>query len=214
MARLKIDLHVHSNLSPDALHSIRHLAVKAKERGLDGIAVCDHNRISQDDFSLPNFLIMRGMEYSALEGHILLLGIPRDFAIARGLPAASAARQAELAGGVSIAAHAYSVRKWGQSMRGRAFQVGATALERFNGSDFIHNIIASRKIPRGTGGSDAHSVYEVGNAYTELECEPRESEVLEEIRKGRMKAVLAQRPLSIMRRKWERFWMKREKRRR
>lgn len=208
---MKIDFHVHSNTSKDALHSLKHLAVRAKAIGLDGIAVCDHDKMPADDFKLEGLLIMRGIECSAQEGHISVFGVPSGFDFITGIPAAEIARRAERAGGISIVNHAFSLRKRKESMGSHAFKVRATALERFNGSDFIHNLRAIRSIPVGTGGSDAHSVYELANAYTLLECEPREDAVLEEVKKKRMRAVLAQNPFSILRRKYERFRNKREK---
>ncbi len=207
---MRLDFHVHSNLSKDALHSLKHLAVKAKAIGLDGIAVCDHDAMPKDDFKLEGLLIMRGIECSAQEGHISVFGVPPDFDYMKGIPAAEIARRAERAGGISIVNHAFSIRKR-NSMGSHAFKVKATAIERFNGSDFIHNLRAWKSIPVGTGGSDAHSVYELGNAYTLLECEPWEDAVLEAVRKKQFKAVLAQNPFSILRRKYERLMKKRDK---
>ena len=67
---------------------------------------------------------------------------------------------------------------------------------------------ASRRVPIGTGGSDAHSWYEVGNAYTVLDCKPREDAVLDAIRAGKMQAMMSQDVMAIARRKWERFLAK------
>jgi predicted metal-dependent phosphoesterase TrpH len=202
---MKFDFHVHSNTSPDALHGVRQLAEQAKKIGLDGIAICDHNRFPAEHFKLNGFLIMRGMECSAAEGHISVFGVPPNFDFVRGMLAAEVVKQARKAGGISIVNHAFSVRKRKESMGGAGLKLGATALERFNGSDFIHNFQALRKIPVGTGGSDAHSLYELANAYTILNCKPSEDDVLEEVRKGRMRAVLAQNPFSILQRKAEKF---------
>jgi len=202
---VKLDFHVHSNTSPDALHSLKHLAVRAKAIGLDGIAVCDHDAMPTDNFMLEGLLIMRGMECSAQEGHIAVFGVPSDFDVAPGMPAAEIASRAKRAGGISIVTHAFSIRKMRGSMGSHAFNVRATAIERFNGSDFVHNMIALPRVPVGTGGSDAHSVYELANAYTVLECEPREDAVLEAVRKKQMRAVLSQNPLSILRGRYERL---------
>src|SRR3990167_6306704 len=130
---LKLDFHVHSNLSKDALHSLKHLAVRAKAIGLDGIAVCDHNVMTTDAFKLDGLLIMRGIECSAQEGHISVFGVPPDFDFIQGIPAAEIARRAGRAGGISIVNHAFSIRKKRVSMGSHAFKVRATAIERFNG---------------------------------------------------------------------------------
>ena len=210
---MKLDFHVHSNTSPDGLHSVRQLAEQAKRIGLDGIAISDHNSFPHEQFKLSGLLIMRGIEVSAAEGHLSVFGVPPNFDFVKGMPAAEVVARARKAGGISIVNHAFSVRKRKDSMGEAGLKLGATAIERFNGSDFIHNFMALHKIPVGTGGSDAHSFYELANAYTILGCRPSEDDVLEEVRKGRMKAVLAQNPFSILKRKYERFMAKRTMRR-
>lgn len=207
---MKIDFHTHTApASPDALHSLSQLARRAKAVGLDALGVCEHNKFCTDSFKLDGLLIMRGMECSAKEGHMAVYGVGEKFDFEKGMPAAQVARNARKAGGVSIVTHPFSVRKRHVSMGSMCFKVGATAIERYNGSDFVHNIMAKVRVPTGTGGSDAHSWYEVGNAYTEIECRPREDEILEAVKHGAIKAVLSQNPFAIARRKWERFLVKR-----
>ncbi|MDO8339178.1 MAG: PHP-associated domain-containing protein [Candidatus Burarchaeum sp.] len=203
---------MHSNTSPDGIHSVRQLAEQARKIGLDGIAICDHDSFPKEQFKLKGLLILRGMECSTAEGHLSVFGVPPNFDFVKGMPAAEVVARARRAGGISIVNHAFSVRKRRSSMGSAGLKLGATAIERFNGSDFVHNFMALRKIPVGTGGSDAHSFYELANAYTILDCRPREDDVLEEVRKGRMKAVLSQNPFSILKRKYERFFIKRARR--
>ena len=205
---MKIDFHVHTRASKDALHSLKQMAARAKEVGLNGIGVCEHDAYCTEKVSAPGLLILRGTECSAREGHIVVFGVGPNFDYEKGMPAAEIARRAEKAGGVSIVAHAFSVRKRKSSMGSKCFDVGATAIEKFNGSDFVHNFVASRRVKAGTGGSDAHSWYEVGNAYTVLDCRPKEDEVLDALRAGRVQAVLAQNVYAIAKRKWERFLAK------
>jgi hypothetical protein len=205
---VKIDLHMHTCASGDALHTLKQMALRAKALKLDGIGVCEHNKINSGNVDVPGLLILRGMECSAKEGHISVFGVGSNFDFEKGMPAAEIAKRAKKAGGISIVTHAFSIRKRKSSMGSHCFHVGATAIERFNGSDFVHNFIASRRVPIGTGGSDAHSWYEVGNAYTVLNCKPREDDVLDAIKAGKMRAVMAQNVMAIARRKWERFLAK------
>lgn len=206
---MNIDFHTHTApASPDALHTLEQMARRARKLGLDALGVCDHNVFCTDSFKLKGLFIMKGMECSAKEGHMAVYGVGDKFDFEKGMPAAQVARNARKAGGISIVTHAFSVRKRHVSMGSKCFKVGATAIEKCNGSDFVHNIIAGSRVKAGTGGSDAHSWYEVGNAYTELPCEPREDDIINAVKKGEMKAMLSQNPLSILKRKWERMLAK------
>src|SRR2546422_313241 len=44
--QLKLDLHVHTNRSSDAFTSPKQLAIICRDRGLDGLAITDHNVLS------------------------------------------------------------------------------------------------------------------------------------------------------------------------
>ena len=41
--KLTLDLHVHSDASFDGRMSVRQIALLAKARGIDGVAICDHD---------------------------------------------------------------------------------------------------------------------------------------------------------------------------
>ena len=41
----KIDLHVHTSYSPCSTLSVRTIEAVARKRGLDGIAITDHNTL-------------------------------------------------------------------------------------------------------------------------------------------------------------------------
>ena len=45
--KLKLDLHVHSDRSADGMDSLPRIREAARERGLDGVALCDHNLLSE-----------------------------------------------------------------------------------------------------------------------------------------------------------------------
>ncbi len=46
--KLKLDLHVHTNRSSDAFTSPKLLATICRDRGLDGLAITDHNVLARD----------------------------------------------------------------------------------------------------------------------------------------------------------------------
>jgi len=198
---MRIDLHVHSSLSPDGYDSIGALAAAARRAGLDGIGVCDHNRLGRGKGRVGGVLVLYGEEVSTRQGHVLVYGVRRAFQ--KGMDAFELVEEVRKEGGVTIVAHPFSL--WRSSLGGLAFDVRADALEKFNGSALLGNAIGAVRIPVGTGGSDAHAAFEVGGAYTVMECEAEEDEVLECIRKGRLSAVWRPNPINRLRRLALRF---------
>lgn len=74
------DLHVHSDAS-DGRFSIPELAAMAKARGLDFLAVTNHNNYSEN-FSLPRIpglTLIPGVEWTHYRGHMNFLGIKKPF---------------------------------------------------------------------------------------------------------------------------------------
>lgn len=74
------DLHMHSTAS-DGEYSSYELAQKAKEEGLDFIAVTDHNNYC-GNFSLPSvkgLTILPGVEWTHYKGHINFFGVKAPF---------------------------------------------------------------------------------------------------------------------------------------
>ena len=74
------DLHVHSDAS-DGQHDIPTLATMAKKKGLDFLAVTNHNNYSEN-FSLPRvpgLTLIPGTEWTHYRGHMNFLGIAKPF---------------------------------------------------------------------------------------------------------------------------------------
>ena len=49
----KIDFHVHTSYSPDAFNDPFKIVKHAKRKGLDGIAITDHNNLKAINISVP-----------------------------------------------------------------------------------------------------------------------------------------------------------------
>ena len=81
MTQFKLDLHIHTERSPDSRMTLTQAAAAAKQRGVDALAVCDHNRcVSGDVFAHPvrdGVLLIPGVEYSTESGHLLGLFLQR-----------------------------------------------------------------------------------------------------------------------------------------
>src|SRR6266702_4282507 len=81
--KLKLDLHVHTSRSSDAFTSPEGLPAICRDRGLDGLAITDHNVLARD--SDDELIILPGIEISTRDGH--LIGLRMSETIPRGLSA-------------------------------------------------------------------------------------------------------------------------------
>ncbi len=75
--QIKADLHVHTTYSKDSLITPKDLIYYAKKRGLNAVAVTDHNQL-EGAYKIAketDFLIIPGMEVSSADGHIVALNV-------------------------------------------------------------------------------------------------------------------------------------------
>jgi len=168
---VKLDLHIHSTYSRDANGTPKELVKQAIARGLDGIAITDHNSVSggleAKKIAPPSFIIIPGTEISTAEGHLLALGVTSD--IPRGLPLRDSIQATEDLGGVAIVAHPY--RLLSSARIGASDRVDGLGIETLNArcsawANRRAELLATAMDLGRTGGSDAHTVAEVGNAVT------------------------------------------------
>ena len=90
MLMLRFDLHVHTNYSRDGQSTVEEILKAAKAKGLDGVAITDHNTTAGARYALevcdrvaPGLLVIPGEEISTRSGHLIVLGITKD--IPRGM---------------------------------------------------------------------------------------------------------------------------------
>lgn len=186
--QLKIDFHVHSYYSCDSVITPEELVFYAKKRGLDGVAITDHDRVdsAQKIAKDIDLLVIPGIEISSLNGHVIGLNLREK--IPRKLSADETIDRIHEAGGIAIACHPITFFK--ESL-GKQINSKFDAIEVINSSAFPFNYavnrsrrIASRlQIPM-IGGSDAHYGPEIGCAYTLLEAEPNVEIVIRALSKG------------------------------
>ncbi len=170
----RIDCHIHSKYSPDGRGELHELVKVAKEKGLTGIVVSDHNtyRMPADmkAAKFDGFTLIPAEEVSVREGHCLALGI-RELIPPR-LPLIETLQKIRDAGGIGVPSHPFR----------RVHGVGAIALDAARKDLRALEVYNARDGPRksndrsqatakrfqlgGTGGSDAHQIFEVGNAFT------------------------------------------------
>jgi predicted metal-dependent phosphoesterase TrpH len=185
---LKIDLHVHTRYSYDSLITPEELVFHAKKRGLNGVAITDHDRINGalKIAQETNFLIVPGIEISSLDGHIVGLNIQEQ--IPRKLSADETVDRIHDAGGIAVACHPVTFFK---ISLGEHTNSMFDAVEVINSSafPFSYSVKHSRQLASRLGiaqvaGSDAHYGPEIGCAYTLVDAELEVGEIIQAIRKG------------------------------
>lgn len=185
---LRFDLHVHTTHSRDAFCSVKEAVEAARAKGLDGIAITDHNTIGghpeAKKLSRDGFLVIPGIEISSTDGHILALGVSE--LVPQGLPAGETVKLIRELGGIAVAAHPFL--PWKNHML--VYKAKFDAIEAFNSRAlFPSNRLARRFAERNhfptTAGSDAHFPDEVGLASVMLNCEKKVGSILKEIKSGR-----------------------------
>ena len=186
--KLKIDLHIHTCYSYDSLIKPKEVVFYAKKRGLDGVAITDHDRV---DGALKvtketDFLVIPGIEISSLHGHIIGLNIQE--AVPPRLDVDETLDRIYEAGGIAVACHPVIFFKESLkehvSSRFDAIEVINSSAFPFNYSVRRSEEIASRLGIARVAGSDAHYGPEIGYAYTLVNAEPEVDEIVKAISKG------------------------------
>lgn len=59
---LRLDLHIHSERSFDGCMSLSEIVALARERGLNGVAICDHDRVLDEVPEFDDFLVIPATE--------------------------------------------------------------------------------------------------------------------------------------------------------
>jgi len=184
--KLKLDLHVHTTRSHDAFTESSHLSSLSKARGLDGLAITDHNIPTTDP--PDGLIVVPGIEVSSNQGHVIGLGISAP--VTRGLSADRTIDEIHQLGGVAIIPHPFDLFR--SSVRPDQLKVRPDAIEVVNSSSFLHSVTWKRarefaekvQLPR-VAGSDSHIPQTLGRAFTLVETNSSDAEsILDAIRKG------------------------------
>ncbi|RLI96458.1 MAG: histidinol-phosphatase [Candidatus Aenigmatarchaeota archaeon] len=196
--KLKIDLHVHTIHSNDAISPVRDIILGAKKAGLDGIAITDHNTTegldeARKEGKRHGIIVIRGQETRTKEGDVIALGPGK--CIPKWQPVKKTIDDIHKMGGVAVAAHPYREIAHNTSISGY-LDCGFDAVEVVNSRSFFTNKKAKRKTEMlglaKTAGSDAHRAEDVGNAYTIVAVKSKtEKDILDAIRAGKTEPVLA-----------------------
>jgi predicted metal-dependent phosphoesterase TrpH len=115
---VKFDLHLHTTRhSPDSRMDPLAMARRARELGLDGVIITEHDWLwTEPELEVlralhPEVMILAGIEVTTREGHFLVYGVSNPFAVPRGIGVADLCREVHRQGGAVVAAHPF---RWGQ----------------------------------------------------------------------------------------------------
>ena len=184
--KLKIDLHVHTTGSKDAFTEPEQLPIVLKQRGLDGVAITDHDTFTT--VSMSGIIILPGIEVSTREGHIIGLGVSGP--VPKGRSADETISMIHRDGGIAVVPHPFDpvspcVNPCKLKSRPEAIEVINSDALLFSLNSAIARRVAERlKLPM-VAGSDSHIPETVGDAYTLIDSDSREVEdILDAIRRG------------------------------
>ncbi len=186
------DLHFHTCYSSDATNPPKQIVERLNMHPtIKAIAITDHNTLegyrktSELARIYPDILIIPGVEISAEEGEIILLGInklPSEPWTARNVIAHAKANNA-----LAIASHPYR----GYGLGDLVLQLDLDAIETLNGitppnqNRKAEKLAETKGLP-GTAGSDAHFPTDPWNVYTEIQAPLDLDEALDAIKKGKV----------------------------
>ena len=190
---LKLDLHIHSEYSDDAVGSYKEIMQTIQRKGLDGMAITDHNTVEgalQAQKHAPkDFIVIPGIEISTKDGH--LLGFNIHEAIPKGLSVEDTTERIIKAGGIAIVPHLYRNMSGIKKEKLMTIYKRIPAIEVFNSCSLPKTNLKTAKIASqyklgGTGGSDSHEPSYVGSAYTLVDTTDRSIDaIVSEIEKKR-----------------------------
>jgi predicted metal-dependent phosphoesterase TrpH len=192
---VKIDFHIHTNFSVDALNSPEEVVSSAISKGIECICVLDHGKVegALEALSFASekpILVIPCIEINSKEGDIVGFNIKEN--IANGFSAKETIKKINQLGGMAIIAHPFA---WPKNFKGKLEKFIIEnkdlffAIEVLNASapDWVNKKalqLAQKFDLPFTAGSDAHEASFIGKAFLEISRNCRTAqEILEEIKK-------------------------------
>jgi len=200
---MKVDMHVHTCYSKDATLSLETIMETCRRRGLDGVAITDHNTIAgalalKEMAPWPTtcqgrpFVVIVGEEIETTKGGILGLFLKEE--ISEGLTPEEAMTRIREQGGLVGVCHPLD-RLRRSAMRQVAlldildeldFLEGFNSRVTFPSDNRRAQALAQAQGLPMTAGSDAHTAYEIGRAYMEMPPFNGPEDFLENLAQGRI----------------------------
>lgn len=193
MTTLRLDLHVHTRASRDCLSDYADVVATARARGLDRIAITDHNEI-EGAFrarDLDPELVIVGEEVKTAEG-VDVSGLFLSEKIPKGTTAVETVRAVREQGGLVYVPHPFASGKGLGEEVLADIEPWVDIVEVFNArvhrpqlNERARRWAEQRDLPGGAG-SDAHTLREIGRAVVEVPSDEGKCGFLEALRDGRV----------------------------
>jgi predicted metal-dependent phosphoesterase TrpH len=193
---MRIDLHVHSDRSPDSNLSLDQIVQQLSGTSLQGFALTDHNTIAGHprlrELASENrsYRMIPGVEVSTREGHLLVYGVAELPPIHA--PLSETLDWVHARSGVAVLAHPF---RWAHGVGRRVAETAnVDGIETVNGhnppvANARAELVAARRHLTVTGGSDAHDRDGLGRACTEFPSDvDTVDEMLTALRRSRTSA--------------------------
>ena len=191
MINLKLDLHIHSFLSPDSYITPSNLFFQLKKKGMDGFSITDHNIFKKANFfhkkaKSNNLIYIPGIEIKSNFGDVILLFL-KEMVDLRDNNFYRISEEAREQNALVILAHPFDF------LRRTSFdtsKISKTDIEKYvDGIEVMNSRIIlkwsvqkARKFGKQhklvlTGGSDSHTPEEIGHGFTYIPaCKERSLE--------------------------------------
>lgn len=191
--RIRLDMHTHSEYSPDSRTTLADQAKAVVAAGLDVVCATDHNTIEgalRLREMAEGFRVIVGEEISSRDGEIIGLFLER--AVPRDLSGEETVARIHDQGGLVSVPHPFS--------RNRLYHLRRDALDRlwpqidcleiFNAREAFAadnrraEAYAKERVIPGAVGSDAHRPSEIGRAWIEVDDFAAKDDFVEAVRGG------------------------------
>ncbi len=188
---IRVDLHLHSKYSHDSITSLERLVSRAREAGLDRIALTDHNT-AQGALELARMapdLAIVGEEVKTAEGEVIGLFITKSIAAHRAPE--EVMDEIHAMGGLTYLAHPLDRRRANfRPERIVQLRDRIDVIEVFNtwadpGAQAAAAALAAELGKPTAGGSDAHAPPELGYSWMEMEPYQGPADFLRKLAAGR-----------------------------
>jgi predicted metal-dependent phosphoesterase TrpH len=188
---LRIDLHLHSNYSHDGRSSLQQLIERARECGLDRLALTDHNTFdgATELVRIAPELAIAGEEIKTLEGEVIGLFMTR--AVPPYLGPEDAMDMIHGMGGLTYVPHPLDRRR--ANFRAERMVKLASRIDIIETYNPWCDAAANRSAAElaeeldkvAATGSDSHSADELGRSWMEMEEYSGANDFLEKLRFAR-----------------------------
>ncbi len=191
---LRADLHIHTNRSPDSIITPEKLVERCLQRGIDCVAVAEHNNIegALAVQGIASFKVIIAEEVKTSEGE--LMGLFLREPISPGLSPEETVRRIKEQDGLVCLPHPFDRLRREPLRRAARERIlpELDIIEAFNSrTTFAADNARARRLAEELGlpmsaGSDAHSPGEIGNAYVEMPDFETPQQFLEALRQGKI----------------------------